>query len=298
MNWRFATACRHLKTHRFIWLGLAAILILVVTLPPRRATSQLEPAPRPSTATQPVTSLLPPPTASPTQPEVLNRVAGEPIHHLPATNERDRALLDSIYEIARTKPVEALTWAMENAPATTAGDELIAHTAVQWAATDPQAASRWAEKVPDEELRAQLLTGIATAWGESDSLAAAELALRTLPAGRQQDDAVVGIVQRWVQTEPEAAATWVLDFPAGSLRETALENLVKIWADQDLPQATRWLTGLATGASRDQAVAVYVTEIAPSFPAVAWQWAATIGDATLRDHQLAALAETSDPEVN
>jgi hypothetical protein len=110
----------------------------------------------------------------------------------------------------------------------------------EWASKDGQSAAQWARQIQAGTLREQALGCIATAWGDSDPFSAATLAVSELPAGRTQDDAVVGIARRWAQRQPEQAAAWVEGFPAGELKVTAVENVVAIWSNQDAFRAEQW----------------------------------------------------------
>jgi hypothetical protein len=186
--------------------------------------------------------------------------------------EKASAMLEFAYEAARAEPIAALNLAME-LPASDARDDLLAHAANQWAFRAPVAAAEWARQIVDDALRERLLAGIATEWGETDPRAAAGLALESLSSGKPQDDALVGIVLRWAQKEPEVAADWVTEFPPGTLRDTALEELVKLWTDQDLEAAGDWLNRLRPGSVRQVAVAAYVGKLAPQFPEIAAEWA-------------------------
>jgi hypothetical protein len=216
--------------------------------------------------------------------------AVEWVRQLPFGEEQQSGLLSIGYEAARNEPLEALRLALM-LPANQARADLIVHSANQWAAADPEAAAKWANQIAEEPLRAQLLAGIAATWGERDPVAAATLAVNNLPPGKQQDDAVVGIVQRWVQKAPEEASAWVTEFPEGPLRDLAWENLLKIWADQDVQQAAQWLDGLPLSPSRDLAVGAFVTKVTPASPEVAARWAESIGDEGMRIRQMETVAE-------
>lgn len=143
---------------------------------------------------------------------------------LPGDAERQRALISAAYEASRRTPVAALHLAAD-LPGSQPRDEMILHAARQWAANDPKQAIDWGQKIQDQTLRNQVLGAIVTSWSETDPHAAAVAAVSLLPPGRQQNDAVVGIVKRWKQQEPQPAAAWVAQFPQGSLRQTALESL-------------------------------------------------------------------------
>lgn len=217
--------------------------------------------------------------------------AVEWVRQLPEGNERNGGLLSVAGEAARIKPIESLILAMET-PAGEVRDDLISHAASEWAAQAPAAAAEWANQITDPALRERMVKDIATEWGESDPVAAATLALNSLTPGRQQDDAVMGVVQRWVQKQPEETAAWVAGFPEGALRDTALEELVKLWADEHLEQAGNWLNRLVPGPVRDVAVGAYVGKVLPQSPETAAHWAVDIGDEALRIRKMETVGET------
>jgi hypothetical protein len=150
---------------------------------------------------------------------------------LPDETERDNGLMAIAYEAARTDPMTSLDVAIE-LPTTPTRDALVQHAALQWAARSPVAAAVWAGQIKDIALRERVMATVATAWSSSDPVAAAQFAVLLLAPGKPQDDAVVGIVQRWVQKDPEAAAKWVAAFPKGVLRETATEHLIQLWPNK------------------------------------------------------------------
>lgn len=220
--------------------------------------------------------------------------AAEWARQLPDDLERQDGLSAVAYEAAQTEPLEALRLALE-LPESQVRIDLIAHTVRQWATRDSQAAvAEWAGQLPEPEsdLRARVLADVAIAWAESDPVGAATLAIHSVPAGKPQADALVGIVQRWVQNEPEKAATWVEAFPEGPLRDASLEELVKLWADRNPEQPGNWLNGLSPGPARDVAVGAYVGKIAIQSPEAAAGWAEVIEDQKLRSLKLESVGES------
>lgn len=147
---------------------------------------------------------------------------------LPSEAERVDSLRAIAYEITPSLPMEALRVAVE-LPPTQKRDELIGYTAMEWASESPVDARQWAQQIDDPVLRAQVLARVAMAWADQDPQSAATLVATELPPGRVQSDAAVGVVERWVQVQPEAAAAWVHGFPEGVLRVTAMENLRLLW---------------------------------------------------------------------
>lgn len=183
----------------------------------------------------------------------------------PVEEEREQGLLGVAYETARVNPREAIRLAMDQA-VSPEWDDLIRYTAMQWAASDPEGAATLAVEIGDESLRERMLSSVATVLGETAPTAAARLALESMLPGRLQDDALIGIVQRWVQKEPETVAEWVAQFPDGPLRCTAMESVVKLWADRDLQEVRGWITGLPNGAVRDTARSVLDGWLSPAEP--------------------------------
>ena len=216
--------------------------------------------------------------------------ATEWARQLPDDQERHGGLLSIASEVRRTDPLAALRLAVE-LPANTARDELITHSASEWAAKDSRAAGEWVKQIGDSSLRERISVNIATQWGESDPVAAATFALEALRPGRNQDDALLGIVQRWVQKQPDEAAAWVVQFPEGKLRATAMQELVKLWADQNVEQAGQWLAGLVAGSSRDRAVRAYIGKLTPKSPVLAARWAEDIGELAMRQIEMETLGE-------
>ena len=218
------------------------------------------------------------------------QAAEEWARQLPEAGERTAALLTIATELNRNDPSVALALAVD-LPFSEARDEFIAQSAGGWAAGDFAKAAAWAAEIKDETLRHRVLGAMAVASAEKDPAAAATLAAQSLPAGRVQDDAVVSIVQHWVQKEPQQAAAWVTAFPPGHLRDTALEAVVKLWADQDLAEAGVWINSLTARTGRDAAVAAYVEKVAVQYPEMAAEWAQEIGDEKIRGERMENLAE-------
>ena len=216
--------------------------------------------------------------------------AADWVRQLPEALEREGGLIALAYEAARSEPIEALRLAME-LPTSEARDDLIIQAVGQWAANFPDEAAKWGQQIAEPVLRDTVVAGIATAWGDTDPAAAAMLALKSLPPGKRQDDALVGIVQRWTQKEPEHAAAWVLRFPEGRLRDTALEQLVGLWAGQNPQAAGEWVDSFPPSPARDVALGAYVKKLAPQFPELAAVRARDIGDELLRFREMEAVGE-------
>lgn len=143
------------------------------------------------------------------------------------TDTRGEVLTQLGYELARDNPLRALDVGAA-LPPTTGSDELILHALRQWGAANPAAAHAWLQEWPASELRVRAFTDLAAATAERDPMLAAQIAATQTVAGPQQDRAVIGVVQRWAQTDLSATVAWVEAFPAIPLRDQAIEILAGI----------------------------------------------------------------------
>lgn len=209
---------------------------------------------------------------------------------LPEPDDQQNSLIAIAYETARSAPLEAMKLAV-GLPPSESRDDLLTHAANQWAGNEPRTAAAWVSQIQDQDLRERLLASVVTTWSDQNAVEAAEFGLKSVSPGEQQDRLIVGVVQRWAQTEPRQAADWVARFPEGALRDTAIENLVSLWVDRSFEQAGDWLNGLAPGAVRDVGVSALVSRTLPIAPDVAAEWVGEIGDADRRANQMENVAE-------
>jgi hypothetical protein len=203
--------------------------------------------------------------------------------------ERAAALLAVAYEVVRDQPLLALNLAV-GLTATPERDAFLIEGARQWAINDPEAAAKWAGQIEAGLSRANLISAIATAWGEADPDAAAKFAVQELPSGKPQEDAVVGILQRWALQDPEKAMAWLAEFPEGELRESGLQNAIQAWANHDPVAAGNWLNTSASFPDRDVAISAYAAQVSLADPQAAAGWIEKITDADLRLARTEALA--------
>lgn len=206
---------------------------------------------------------------------------------LPA-EEMESSVLAIGHELARSSPKDAL-WLAAALPSNESRNGLIDHAISQWAVQEPEAPADWAAQIPASPLRDQVFARLATSMSETDPIAAADLALEHLAPGPQQNDAIVGVVQRWTQRAPSEAAEWVRQFPEGELQATAIENVLQLWAGQDPSGAGNWLNDLDPSPLRDAALSAYAGQLAASDARGALDWAAKIEDQARRAGELERL---------
>lgn len=179
------------------------------------------------------------------------------IQSLHSDPDRPVAVRSAAYEIARTDPTAALALA-SSLPATWERDELILHAASQWSSTDTGAAAHWSAQVTDPALRQRLLGAVAQSAADINGANGAQLAAQSLNGTDEQTRAVIGVIQRWSQISPAAAADWIAQFPAAPLRTEAAQTLIQQWAADDPQSAGEWVRDLADGALKSAATAAYL----------------------------------------
>ena len=175
---------------------------------------------------------------------------------MPEGKAREEIMAAVGSEAVRSDPLEALLMGFE-LPASAAQADLIRRAAAEWAATDRDNAVAWAQQIKDQGLRQLVTEQIVVASAEADPLSAATIALQQMTPGVEQDRALVSIVQRWVQTDPDLASSWVREFPGGELGRDAIDNLINLWATRDSAASGKWLLTLPAGELRNTGLLAY-----------------------------------------
>lgn len=145
---------------------------------------------------------------------------------LPRGETSDRVINELGIEIARTDPVLSLNLAAD-LPEGGARHALELHAAGQWALLDSEAAKNWAANLASGNRRDEALAAVTLAIASEDGEGAARFLVEKMSVGPESYRAVIGVVQRWAQTDYFAALRWVERFPAAPLRETALAVLAE-----------------------------------------------------------------------
>jgi hypothetical protein len=94
-----------------------------------------------------------------------------------------------------------------------------------------------------------------------------------LPPGKDQDQAVLAVINHWTGTNPVAAASWTTQFAEGPLRERAMSIVARQWGQRDWNAAAGWLETLPIGSSRDAAIGAFVTSADGYDIKLALEWA-------------------------
>lgn len=154
--------------------------------------------------------------------------------------------------------------------------DLLAAALSDWAAADAVDALAWLDSHRDDVAYAAAQAAVATVMADEHPPEAAAWAVTAIRPGTEQDRAVLGIVQRWVQRDAAAASEWVVELPSGSLQSSAADELVRIWSETDPAGVVSWVSRLTKGALRDSALDSFARQIAPEAPEQARLWASEI----------------------
>ncbi len=195
--------------------------------------------------------------------------------NLPDDNVRTEIMTAVSSEAIRSDPFEALRLITELS-SSTAQTNVILRAAAEWAYQNPGEVMRWADQIEDLKLRQQVIEQIAVASAEKNPASAAVIALEKLPAGGDQDRALVSIVQRWAQSDPIAASHWVSQFPNDALGHDAMENLVTLWADMDLNASGKWLLSLQPSELRNVGIQTYARVLSRTDAELAKRWGSSL----------------------
>jgi hypothetical protein len=156
-------------------------------------------------------------------------------------NEADGAQLANALssQIFAEDPARAAKWMSEfpNAAARYQGN---AGLAVQWALTDPKAASEWAASLPPNELSTPLNMAV-NFWTRQDPQAVGQW-VQALK-GPARDAAVFGYSSAIAPQDPAAALMWAASISDAQSREPALQQIASEWIGRDPAAARAWIQG-------------------------------------------------------
>lgn len=85
-------------------------------------------------------------------------------------------------------------------------------------------------------------------------------------------------LEKWGDSDPEAAARWVESLPDDAAAKPATLGLVGSWVRYDQDAALSWAASLSNGPIRDAAAARLSVSLAGRHPDEAWQWANSVSD--------------------
>lgn len=161
--------------------------------------------------------------------------------------------------------------------------EIVANETLR--AGGPEAASLWAESLPDGSLKGTAMNRVADAYARKDPESAARWAQRFA-----DEEYAAGTIERiggrWAQSNPVAAVGWLEALPPGAGQIGGLRNAFGDWEDRDPVAAGEYLRAMPQSPQRDSAISGFATGYAWQNPQVAIAWAQDIRDPELRQSSL------------
>jgi len=143
------------------------------------------------------------------------------------------------------------------------------------------AASTWADGLPEGSLRASALSEVAEYYARQDISAAAAW-VEAYAGSEDANRAVREIADRWANDSPQEAAEWVSGLPADS-QGGAMRTVFSEWAQEEPVEAANYLTDMAASPARDSAVSGFSMRFAGEDPTTAMEWTDSIANADMRE---------------
>ena len=100
------------------------------------------------------------------------------------------------------------------------------------------------------------------------------------------------LLQRWAETDPEAAAQYVAQQPASDIRSDAMERVATVWANSDFDAAVGWAKSLPEADLQHESLAQIAYEAARTSPLDAMKLAVELPAGPARDDALSHVAGT------
>ena len=155
----------------------------------------------------------------------------------------------------------------------------------------PEAVMRWAEEVPEivPSYKQTVFRKACAALAATDPEAAVRWAAAHAGRSYAQGSSAV-IAGRWASLDPEAALAWLLELPRDRERDLAIADAFAQWLAFARAPAERWLHAATPADELDEALRVVVRRANhEGKPDGAVEWAKRIHDPRLRDEVIVAI---------
>ncbi|MDW8380748.1 MAG: hypothetical protein RMN51_01370 [Verrucomicrobiota bacterium] len=170
---------------------------------------------------------------------------------LKSVEEKDAYLNGLIRAVAETDPGNALRIWLQHGTFQTDASAASSLRLIfaQWAMNDPKSAVNELSRIPDGQLRAEMLYEAGYQWS-IQAPAQYEAWLRTLPPDAYRDVAVAAHVDRLASENPQMATSWLSWIQDDRIRQQKLHQIAAHWLRINPQQASAWLAtqpNLGTG---------------------------------------------------
>jgi RNA polymerase sigma factor (sigma-70 family) len=155
-------------------------------------------------------------------------------------------------------------------------EDLLDYLFDQWSSGDYVAALAAASSIPNEKWRTEMTALVLKNLANSNPQAGVAV-LQTLAGGAEVSNLYTSFFSTWGSINPTAAAAAVLALPATRDRNAAIVGMVNGWAESDDPQAVlAWASNLPVGDTRTKALSTAITGLTAQDPVAALNFASNI----------------------
>jgi hypothetical protein len=138
--------------------------------------------------------------------------------------------------------------------------QLLYAIAYEWGGIDLKATVAWVETLPNQNWAELAYIGLIRKWVEIDPQAAAEWSdNRPKPYGQPLVDHAIAY---WARRAPREAAAWIDRLPNPDKRGRLFSQVARVWAESDLWSALSFAQGLSSKEDREQALSALLYRVA------------------------------------
>jgi len=162
---------------------------------------------------------------------------------IPDGDWKQSVLKSASLELAGSDPVGAINLARRlNAEAVRT--DVLQTVTYDWITHEPRAALDWINQIDDTALREGLLAVGAKAIAATDPDLAAAWLVTAVKSEKILNDTALSVIESWAAQDPAKVAKWVALFPPQGPREAAVNLVVDRWLQSDPNAANAWLLTL------------------------------------------------------
>jgi hypothetical protein len=195
---------------------------------------------------------------------------------LPANSEaREGFLNGALAAWSQQSPGEAVAWfqASIDPKEIPMLQETVKSMGLALEHSDPQGALTWANSMPNDALRAEMMSSIAFPWMNDAPDAALQAVQNQIPAGDPVRTQVIsGAVKHWSQIDPTAASNWLTAQPSGPERDQSVAVYSEAVSVEQPQRAATWAASILDPAARQAALTQVMRVWIQGSPDQALQW--------------------------
>jgi hypothetical protein len=196
--------------------------------------------------------------------------------NLPLNSEARKGMLNgALVEWSRQAPTATVKWFDAHIdPCEIVGlADTVKSIGLSFESRDPQGALTWANSMPDDRLRKEMMASITFPWIHDAPEAALQALQQALPDGDAVRTQVVAeTVRQWSHIDPSSASAWLSAQPPSPERDQSLMVYTDTISVAEPQRAATWAVSIADPASREAALTQVMREWIQISPDDCVQW--------------------------